>query len=147
MAMLLLEEAAKHDLPPQIQLFGSDLHGGSPDKAREGFYPGDIQTDVHAERLKRFFHKEDGGFRIRKEVRDLVVFAPHNLLGDPPFSRLDLISCRNLLIYLEREVQRDVIELFHYALSAEGALLLGSAESLDASDLFRVEDKKLCLFR
>jgi two-component system CheB/CheR fusion protein len=146
-AMLLLEEAGRHEMPPQIQIFASDLHKGSLQKAREGFYPGDIDTDVGAERLKRFFQKESGGYRIRKEVRDLVVFAPHNLLADPPFSRLDLIACRNLLIYLERDVQRAVIELFHYALNPEGNLLLGSAETVEASELFRVDDKKLCLYR
>jgi two-component system CheB/CheR fusion protein len=147
LAMVLVEEASKHEAPPQIQVFASDLHSRSLEKAREGFYPGDIATDVNAERLKRFFQQENGGYRIRKELRDLVVFAPHNLLADPPFSRLDLISCRNLLIYLEREVQQDVIELFHYALNPDGTLLLGSAESVDASDLFRVEDKRLCIFR
>jgi two-component system CheB/CheR fusion protein len=146
-AMLLVEEAGRHDAPPHIQVFASDMHSRSLEKAREGFYPGDIATDVSPERLRRFFQQENGGYRIRKELRDLVVFAPHNLLADPPFSRLDLISCRNLLIYLEREVQQDVIELFHYALNANGTLLLGSAESMDALDLFRVEDKRLCLFR
>jgi len=147
LAMLLVEAASRNEAPPQIQVFASDLHSRSLEKAREGFYPGDIATDVNSERLKRFFQQENGGYRIRKEIRDLVVFAPHNLLADPPFSRLDLISCRNLLIYLEREVQQDVIELFHYALNPDGTLLLGSAESVDASDLFRVEDKRLCLFR
>jgi two-component system CheB/CheR fusion protein len=147
LAMLLVEEAGRRDTPPRIQIFASDLHKRSLEKAREGFYPGDIATDVGTERLKRFFRKEGGGFRINKELRDLVVFAPHNLLGDPPFSRLDLIACRNLLIYLQRDVQRDVIELFHYALNPEGALLLGSSETVDASDLFRTEDKKLCLYR
>ncbi len=147
LAILLAEHAARLGAPPSIQIFGSDLHSRSLEKAREGFYPGDIEADISAERLKRFFSKENGGFRIRKEIRDMVVFAPHNLLGDPPFSRLDLISCRNLLIYLERDVQRDVIELFHYALNPEGTLLLGSAETVDAADLFRVEDKRLCLFR
>jgi two-component system CheB/CheR fusion protein len=146
-AMLLVEEASKHETPPNVQVFASDLHSRSLERAREGFYPGDIATDVSPERLKRFFQQENGGYRIRKEIRDLVVFAPHNLLADPPFSRLDLISCRNLLIYLEREVQQDVIELFHYSLNPEGTLLLGSAETIDASDLFRVEDKRLCLFR
>lgn len=147
LAMVLVEEAARHQNPPHIQLFASDLHNGSLDKAREGFYPGDIATDVPEERLKRFFHQENGGYRIRKELRDLVVFAPHNILADPPFSRQDLISCRNLLIYLERDVQLDVIELFHYALNPEGTLLLGSAESIDGVDLFVVLDKKLCMFR
>jgi len=147
LAMLLVEEAARRDLPPCIQVFASDLHRRSLDRAREGFFPGDIETDVSPERLRRFFRRESGGYRIQKELRDLVVFAPHNLLGDPPFSRLDLITCRNLLIYLQREVQRDVIDLFHYALNPGGVLLLGSAETVEAADLFRVEDKKLCLYR
>lgn len=146
-AMLLLEEAGRRNAPPRIQIFASDLHKRSLEGAREGLYPGDIETDVSAERLKRFFHKENGGYRIAKEVRDTVVFAPHNLLGDPPFSRLNLIACRNLLIYLDRSVQRDVIDLFHYALCPNGYLLLGCAETIDASELFRTEDKKLCLYQ
>src|SRR5690242_11061224 len=147
LAMLLLEEAGRREAPPQIQIFASDLHKRSLEKAREGYYSGDITVDVSMERLKRFFRKEGDGFRIQKELRDLVVFAPHNLLGDPPFSRLDLIACRNLLIYLDRDVQRDVIELFHYALNPQGGLLLGSSETVDASDLFRTDDKKLCFYR
>ena len=147
LAMLLVEEALRHEMPPQIQVFASDLHRRSLEKAREGFYPGDIETDVSPARLRRFFRKENGGYRIQKEIRELVVFAPHNLLGDPPFSRIDLISCRNLLIYLQRDVQRDVIELFHYSLNADGTLLLGSSETIEALDLFHIEDKKLCLFR
>lgn len=147
LAMLLVERAGQVKSPPQIQIFASDLHKRSLDRAREGFYPGDIETDISSERLKRFFTRENGGFRVVKEIRDLVVFAPHNLLADPPFSRLDLLTCRNLLMYLQRQVQRDVIELFHYALNAEGTLLLGSAETIDASDLFRTEDKRLCLYR
>jgi two-component system CheB/CheR fusion protein len=146
-AMLLLEEAARRRDPPKIQIFASDMHKRSLDGAREGLYAGDIETDVSAERLIRFFQKENGGYRVSKEVRDTVVFAPHNLLGDPPFSRLDLISCRNLLIYLDRGVQRDVIDLFHYALCPHGYLLLGSAETIDAPELFRTEDKKLCIYQ
>lgn len=147
LAMILLEEAARREAPPQIQIFASDLHKRSLESAREGIFSGDIETDVNPERLKRFFVKENGGYRIRKEVRDLVVFAPHSLLGDPPFLRINLISCRNLLIYLDRSVQRDVIDLFHYALYPDGYLMLGSSESVDASSLFRTEDKKLCLYR
>lgn len=147
LAMLLVEEAARHEDPPRIQVFASDLHSKSLETAREGFYHGDIETEVSPERLKRFFLSQNGGFRVRKELRDLVVFAPHNLLGDPPFSRMDLISCRNLLIYLEREVQHDVADLFHYALNAEGTLLLGPAETLEGSDLFQTIDKRLCVFR
>ena len=146
-AMLLLEEAARHEAPPEIQVFASDLHEHSLQKAREGFYPGDIETDVSVERLRRFFIKENGGYRIRKEVREHVVFAPHNLLGDPPFSKLDLIACRNVLIYLQRAVQRDVLDLFHYALNPDGFLLLGTSETVDRSELFRTESKTHCIFR
>lgn len=147
LAMLLMEEASRHEAPPQIQVFASDLHHRSLEKAREGFYPGDIAVDVSPERLKRFFQEETGGYKVRKEIRDLVVFSPHNLLADPPFSHMDLISCRNLLIYLDREVQQGAIELFHYALNPDGVLVLGSAETVDALDLFRIEDKKLRFFR
>ncbi|HXS75306.1 MAG TPA: chemotaxis protein CheB [Terracidiphilus sp.] len=147
LAMLLMEEAGRREDAPQIQVFASDLHKRSLDSAREGVFPGDIETDVSQGRLKRFFQKENGGYRIRKEIRDLVVFAPHNLLGDPPFSRIHLISCRNLLIYLDRSIQSDVIDLFHYALAPDGYLILGSSETVEASDLFRTEDKKLCIYR
>jgi two-component system CheB/CheR fusion protein len=146
-AMLLLEAAAKRDAPPRLQVFASDLHERSLQRAREGLYPGDIEVDVSEERLRRFFQREEGGYRIRKEVRELVIFAPHNLLADPPFSRLDLITCRNLLIYLERDAQREVIELFHYALLPSGFLAIGSSEALDPSDLFATENKKDCIYR
>lgn len=147
LAMLFIEEAGRRETPPQIQIFASDLHKRSLDSARDGFFSGDIETNVTPERLRRFFVKENGGYRIRKEVRDLVVFAPHNLLGDPPFLRINLISCRNLLIYLDRSVQADVVDLFHYALSPNGYLLLGTSETLEAGELFRTEDKKLCLYQ
>jgi two-component system CheB/CheR fusion protein len=147
LAMLLMEASSRMEAPPQIQVFASDLHKRSLDSARDGIYSGDIEADVSPERLKRFFQAENGGYRVRKEVRELVVFAPHNLLGDPPFSRIHLISCRNLLIYLNRSVQQDVIDLFHYALHPDGYLLLGSSESVESPELFKTEDKKICLFR
>jgi two-component system, chemotaxis family, CheB/CheR fusion protein len=147
LAMIFIEEASRREAPPQIQIFASDLHKRSLDSAREGVFTGDIANDVSPHRLKRFFHKEDSGYRIRKEVRDVVVFAPHNLLGDPPFLRINLISCRNLLIYLDRSVQGDAIDLFHYALAPDGYLLLGTSETLESSELFRIEDKKLCVFQ
>ncbi|WP_168380878.1 chemotaxis protein CheB [Modicisalibacter radicis] len=147
LAMLLLEAASHHANPPQLQVFASDLHDHSLKTARDGLYSGAIEIDVSAERLGRFFVKENGGFRIRREVRELVVFAPHNLLGDPPFSRLDLVACRNVLIYLQRDVQQDVIEVFHYALNADSYLLLGTSETADRSDLFHTENKPLCLYR
>ena len=147
LAMLLLEAAARLEAPPEIQVFASDLHEHSLRKAREGFYPGDIETDVPVERLRRFFVEENGGYRIRKELREKVVFAPHNLLGDPPFSKIDLVACRNVLIYLQRGVQRDVLDLFHYALGPDGVLVLGTSETVDRSELFRAESKPYCVYR
>ncbi len=147
LAMLLAEQAERSDSPPEIQVFASDLHERSLGKARDGFYPGDIRTDVSAERLGRYFREERGGYRVRDELRELVVFAPHNLLSDPPFSRIDLIACRNLLIYLQRKSQGDVMQVFHYALNSDGWLVLGSAENVDALDLFRTEDRTMCMYR
>ena len=147
LAMLLVEEADRHDVMPEIRVFASDLHPPSLQKAREGYYPEDIEADVSAERLQRFFIREGGGYRIRKEVRDRVVFTPHNLLADPPFSRIDLVACRNLLIYLQRPVQREAIELFHYALQPEGYLLIGPSEIMKETELFRAQHKRYCLFQ
>lgn len=147
LAILLVEAAARSEVAPRLQVFASDLHAGSLGRAREGFYPGDIHTEISPERLRRFFQKEDGGYRVRKDVREMVVFAPHNVLGDPPFSRLDLIVCRNLMIYLQREIQRDVIDLFHYALRPGGFLVVGTSETVDNGELFNVHDKKLGVHR
>jgi two-component system, chemotaxis family, CheB/CheR fusion protein len=147
LTMLLLEEAARTENAPRIQVFASDLHAMSLQKAREGFYPGDIETDVGTNRLARFFDREDGGYRVRKEVREKVVFAPHNLLEDPPFSHLNLISCRNVLIYLQREMQKEVARLFHYALVPEGRLVVGTSESIDGSEIFREENKLHHVYR
>ena len=141
LAILMLEEASQQQLSPAIQIFASDLHEPSLKMAREGFYPGDIELDVSQERLKRFFIKEDGGYRVRKEVRELIIFTPHNILNDPPFSKLDMIVCRNLLIYLKRDIQQDVFNLFHYSLLPNGILTLGTSEHLDSSEIFRTEHK------
>jgi two-component system CheB/CheR fusion protein len=147
-AMLVLEEAGRRGgETPRLHVFASDLHDRSLQTARDGFYPGDIASEVSRERLKRFFTEETGGYRIRKEVRELVVFAPHNLLGDPPFSRLDMIVCRNLLIYLQRDVQNDVMRIFHYALRPGGYLVLGTSEGADDAELFRTVDKQLSIHR
>ena len=142
LAILLAEEASRRNTNLRPQIFASDLHDASLRQAREGFYPGEIEADVGQERLKRFFRKEDGGYRIREEIRELVVFAPHDLLSDPPFSRLDLILCRNVLIYLQRDVQQDVMGLFHYALRPDGFLAIGSSETIDPSGLFRQAPEK-----
>jgi two-component system, chemotaxis family, CheB/CheR fusion protein len=140
--MLLLEESARHENRPEIQVFASDLDSAALTIAREGRYPTSIEGDVSEERLRRFFVREGQYYRIRREVRDLMLFATHSLLKDPPFSRLDLVSCRNLLIYLDRDVQQQVISTFHYGLLPGGHLFLGSSESADSPpSLFRNVDR------
>jgi two-component system CheB/CheR fusion protein len=147
-AMLLLEKASELDgRSPRLQVFASDLHEKSIQVAREGFYPGDISSEVSPGRLRRFFVEEAGGYRVRKELREIVVFTNHNLLGDPPFSRLDLVVCRNLMIYLQRDVQTDVAKIFHYALRPGGYLVLGGSETVDDAELFRTVDKQHSIYR
>lgn len=146
-AMLLLEEQAQREDPPQVQVFASDISEAALSRAREGRYPTAIAADVSPERLARFFREEEGGYRVREEARETVLFAEHNVLSDPPFSRQDLITCRNLLIYLQRDVQDEVIDLFRYALKPEGFLFLGSSESLSSVETFRAVDKKQGLYR
>jgi two-component system CheB/CheR fusion protein len=142
LAMLLLEEAARHDVNPRLQIFASDLDENSIARAREGLYPASIEADVSPERLERFFVREGEYFRVKHEIRDIVLFTNHNILRDPPFSRQDLIACRNLLIYLQREVQDKVFDIFHYALNPGGFLFLGSSESAEhLSDMYEVADK------
>jgi two-component system CheB/CheR fusion protein len=147
-AIMLLEETSKHENRPAIQVFGSDLDARALAIAREGRYPAAIEADVSEERLRRFFTREGDHYRVRRELRDLVVFAIHDLLKDPPFSRIDLISCRNLLIYVDRELQSQVCNTFHYALNASGFLLLGPAETADTpAGLFRTVDRKARLYQ
>ncbi|UCI16985.1 PAS domain S-box protein [Mesorhizobium sp. B2-1-8] len=146
--ILLLEQAAKHDLRPEIQVFGSDLDVGALAIAREGRYPATIESDLSEERLRRFFLREGDHYRVRRELRDIVLFASHSLLKDPPFSRLDLISCRNLLIYLDRDLQQQVSSTFHYALNPGGFLFLGSSENADqANGLFATVDRDARIYR
>ena len=147
LAILLMETASQMEAPPSIQVFATDLHQQSLKKGREGFYPGDIKADVNPERLRRFFIKEDGGYRVRKELREMVIFTPHNLMGDPPFSRIDLLVCRNLLIYLKREIQKDIADLFHYALKKDSYLLLGTSESIEDLDLFKTIHKEFSVYQ
>ena len=131
-AMLLAEHASTIDAPP-IQVFGTDLDADAIAVAREGFYTAAEVVDVSEERLRRFFHKEAGGYRIRRELRELLLFAHHNAVRDPPFSHLDLVSCRNFLIYLNKQIQERVLDTFHFALRPGGFLILGSSESPDAA--------------
>jgi two-component system, chemotaxis family, CheB/CheR fusion protein len=148
LGMLLLEEASRHELRPAIQVFGSDLDSHALVAAREGRYPLAIEADVSEERLRRFFTREDDHYRVRQELRDIVLFAAHDLLKDPPFSKVDLISCRNVLIYLDGDLQEQVCSTFHYALNPGGFLLLGSSESADApSKLFRCIDRLVRVYQ
>lgn len=146
-AMLLTEHARTIEFPPALQVFGCDLDAEAVQAARAAFYPEAITADVSAERLRRFFTAENKGYRVRRELREMVLFAAHDLLKDSPFSRMDLISCRNLLIYLTPEAQNRVMEIFHFSLVGGGLLFLGSSESVDDdSRLFRVLDKKHRLY-
>ena len=143
LAMLLSEHRPAQGKFPLIQVFATDVDASAIETARAGVYAGSIVADISAERLSRFFMKPGGRYQVSKELRQKVVFAIHNILGDPPFSGMDLISCRNLLIYLDRTVQRQVLETFHFALRPGGFLFLGGAESIEsASDLFEQVDKR-----
>jgi len=141
--MLLCEHARRLEAPPQIQVFATDLDAEALQVARDGVYPATISADVSEERLRRFFTREQRGYRVRREVREMVLFALHDVLRDSPFSRLDLVTCRNLLIYLNREAQSRVLETVHFSLQPSGRLFLGSSESVDESNpLFTLLDKK-----
>jgi two-component system CheB/CheR fusion protein len=142
-AMLLSEHARTLEVPPLIQVFATDLDQEAVQAAREGVYPTAIEADVSEERLRRFFLKEHRGYRVRRELREMVLFAAHDVLHDSPFSRQDLVTCRNLLIYLTREAQQRVFETMHFALVPGGRLFIGSSEAMDeASPLFTILDKK-----
>ncbi|MEN9905786.1 MAG: protein glutamate methylesterase CheB and methyltransferase CheR, partial [Pseudomonadota bacterium] len=133
---------------PKLQIFATDLDAAAIDKARAGFYPANIIEDVGMERLQRYFIPKGNGFRVSSVIRDMVVFAPHNLVMDPPFTRLDLLSCRNLLIYLEPELQRSLLRLLHYSLKPGGMLVLGSAETAgDADLLFSTQPGRTRIFQ
>ncbi|MEY4545624.1 MAG: hypothetical protein RL685_1819 [Pseudomonadota bacterium] len=130
-----------------LQIFATDLDRDAIDRARQGLYPDDIAADVSPERLRRFFVHEEQGYRIGKEIREMVVFAPQNIIMEPPFTKLDIISCRNLLIYLSAELQKKLIPLFHYSLNQNGLLFLGSAETIGSfSGLFSPLDTKTRLY-
>jgi len=132
----------------QLQIFATDLDRDAIDRARQGSYPANIAADVSSERLRRFFIKEENGYRVGKEIRGAVTFATQNLIMDPPFTKLDLLACRNLLIYLTPEVQRQLLPIFHYVLKPGGILFLGSAESLNSSgELFTPLNLKARLFQ
>ena len=148
LAMLLLEATEAAGKNFDIKVFATDTAERSLAQARAGVYPGGIESEITPARLSRFFYKDDACYRVKKELRELVVFAPQNILQDPPFSRLDICSCRNLLIYLEPAVQRRALALMHFGLREGGTLVLGSSETISGvEELFEPIDKKLRLFR
>jgi two-component system CheB/CheR fusion protein len=147
-AMLFQEQVEAKRLDLKIQVFATDIDREAIDKARAGLYPNSIAADVSPERLARFFHQEETAYRIKKTTRDLVVFALQNVVEDPPFSKVDLISCRNLLIYMGPELQTKVVPLFHYALNQGGFLFLGNSETIgEFVDLFAAVDRKWKLYQ
>jgi two-component system CheB/CheR fusion protein len=147
LAITLVEIMSELGLSIPVQIFATDLSEISIAKARLGLYSKNDLTGVHPKRLQRFFTKIDGSYRIVKSIRDLCIFAPHNIFKDPPFSRVDLISCCNLLIYLDLVLQKKIIATFHYALSKNGYLLLGKSETIGTSGhLFSQVEKKFKVF-
>jgi two-component system, chemotaxis family, CheB/CheR fusion protein len=146
-AIALLEFLGVRATRTSIQIFGTDVGEAGIVKARAGQYPSNIEGDVSAERLRRFFTRTESGYRISKNIRDMCIFAQHNVLNDPPFSQMDLICCRNLLIYLEPSAQNRVVSLFHYATRPGGFLVLGTSEGVGtATNLFATEDRATKIF-
>ena len=137
---IVFKEAVEKIKPARkfaLQIFATDLDKDAIEKARQGGFPANISADVSDARLKLYFAKDEKGYRVRKEIREMVIFAPQNLIMDPPFTKLDILSCRNLLIYLSAEVQKKLIPLFHYSLTPGGILFQGSAETIgDSTALF-----------
>jgi two-component system CheB/CheR fusion protein len=147
-AMLLIEQFEAVEKNCSVHIFASDIDEEALEFARAGTYPESIGADVSSERLRRFFTKAGEAYQVSKPVRECVVFAVQNLISDPPFSKLDLISCRNLLIYFESELQQKLISLFHFALNEEGYLFLGNAETVgQQEDLFEPVSKKWRVYR
>jgi two-component system CheB/CheR fusion protein len=148
---IVLKEALERMKPAGnflLQVFATDLDKDAIDKARTGVYPANIAADVSPERLRRFFVEEERGYRVGKEIRELVVFAPQNVIMDPPFTKLDLLICRNLLIYLDPVLQKKLLPLFHYSMNPGGVLFLGSAETIGAfTGLFAPLDGKTRIYR
>ena len=146
-AILLMEHLGDQIAERRVQIFATDVSDTAIEQARSGTYPLSIAADVSPERLERFFTRVDGGHRVSKILRDMCVFARHDVARDPPLSRLDLVVCRNVLIYLDAALQKRLVSLFHYALKARGFLMLGSAETAGAQSAFTIVDKKHRLYR
>jgi two-component system CheB/CheR fusion protein len=148
LAILLREHAEQLDEPPQIQVFATDIDPHALETARQAMYPERIEEQVAKERLARFFVRHGNMYQVAKEIREMCLFSTHNLITDPPFSRLDLISCRNLLIYLESDLQKRLVPLCHYSLRSGGFLFLGPSESVVGwPELFRAVDRRHRIFQ
>jgi two-component system, chemotaxis family, CheB/CheR fusion protein len=148
LAMLCAEQTLSVIEAPKVQIFATDIDEAAITFARDGLYSLNDAADVSPERLRRFFNKEGDGYRIRREIREMILFANHNFIKDPPFSHLDLISCRNVLIYLNQTAQERVMETFHFALKHSGMLFLGLSESADAaSDLYTSYNREFHIFQ
>ncbi|HET8547060.1 MAG TPA: CheR family methyltransferase [Bryobacteraceae bacterium] len=146
-AICLLEHTTAEGIDTSIQIFGTDASERSIEKARTGTYPETISAEVLPERLRRFFTRVEHGYQVSKRLRDMCIFARQNLCTDPPFSRLDIASCRNVLVYLGAPIQKAIITTFHYALKPTGYLLLGASESLrEHAELFTPVDRKHRLY-
>jgi two-component system CheB/CheR fusion protein len=143
-AIALVEFMHDHKLGHPVQIFGTDIHHSALEIARAGVYAGTIEADISVGRLVRFFQKADGGYLVSNVIRKMCIFGRHNVVVDPPYSNLDLISCRNVLSYLDTSLQRKVIPLFHYALKSDGFLVLGASETVGGfSDLFALRDREV----
>ncbi len=141
-------EKVKQDKIFSLQIFATDIDSDAIEHGRKGFFSNNITADVTPERLNNYFVKEGNGFRVSTSIREMVVFAPHNVIKDPPFTKLDLLFCRNLLIYMEAELQKKLMNLFHYALKPGGVMLLGSAESENSqTSIFSAIDTKLKIYK
>ncbi len=148
---IVFKEALEQLKPIQsfsLQIFATDLDGDAIEKARAAVFPGNIAADVSPERLRKFFLQVEHGYQVSKAIRGMVIFAQQNLIMDPPFTRMDFVSCRNLLIYLSPEVQKGLLPLFHYSLNPGGMILLGKSETVgEFTDLFTTVDDKSRLYR
>jgi two-component system CheB/CheR fusion protein len=143
----VLEKSKMHG-SLSLQIFATDLDNDAIEIARKGIFPINITADVPASRLNRFFTLTDDGYRVNSEIREMIVFAQHNIIMHPPFTKIDIITCRNLLIYMDTELQKKILGLFYYSLCPEGILLLGSAETLGTqSYLYTSEDAKLKIYK
>lgn len=147
-AILLREQIEKSGSSPKLQIFATDIDEAALSVARTAVYPANLVSEISPERLRRFFVPEVGGFRVSRELREMCVFSDHSVIRDPPFSRVDLISCRNVLIYMKGELQSQIIPLFHYALRPSGYLFLGLSENVSRhSELLRPVDRKSRIFQ